>query len=250
MDYEKQLTFLKNRWTNLLLPQTGGRKFTYLINFADKEIPGSIPGTDDNIPEFADYLAQLYEYNLERMMWLNDDYLPCIEIATGTEIFGEAFGCSVYRPSDNMPFAIPLIKTSSEAIKIKIPKLEDTKFWNLLEIAEKSRALVGGNALVKLPDMQCPMDIVATIWDKTDLFVAMYEEPEAVKELCNKVSQFVSSFLDEWFKRFGKDFIAHHPDYYMPSGVTFSIDEVGSMPSELGWKRVLVIRQNKSAKRV
>jgi len=128
---------------------------------------------------------------------LNDDYLPCIEIATGTEIFGEAFGCSVYRPSDNMPFAIPLIKTSSEAIKIKIPKLEDTKFWNLLEIAEKSRALVGGNALVKLPDMQCPMDIVATIWDKTDLFVAMYEEPEAVKELCNKVSQFVSSFLDE-----------------------------------------------------
>lgn len=233
MDYQKQISFLKQRWINLLMPSTPGRKFTYIVNFIDDECP-VYEGEEWNcIKERSEYLACLYEYNLHRMNWLPDDYIPCIEMTTGTEIFGEAFGCKVYRPENNMPFAIPLVKSASEAAKLKVPRLEDTKLSQLFEIADRSIQLVGAGALTKLPDMQCPMDIVATIWDKTDLFVAMIEEPEAVKDLCHKVSQFVQSFLDEWFRRYGKDFIAHHPDYYMTQGVTFSIDEVGSVSPAL-----------------
>lgn len=233
MNYKDQISFLKKRWTNLLIPKTPGRKFTYIVNFVDDECPVFEPKGGNYVKERSEYLARYYEYNMKRMEWLPDDYIPCIDMTTGTEVFGEAFGCKVYRPKDNMPFAIPMVKTSSEASKVKVPKLEDTKFSELFEIADRTVQLIGAGALTKLPDMQCPMDIVATIWDKTYLFVAMLEEPEAVKELCHKVSEFVTSFLDEWFRRYGKDFMAHHPDYYMPQGVTFSIDEVGSISPAL-----------------
>ena len=61
----------------------------------------------------------------------------------------------------------------------------------------------------------------------------MVEEPEAVKELCCKTHELLTSFLDEWFRRYGKTFIAHHPDYYMPYGVTLSEDEAGSVSPEM-----------------
>ncbi|MHB9134389.1 MAG: uroporphyrinogen decarboxylase/cobalamine-independent methonine synthase family protein [Armatimonadota bacterium] len=55
----------------------------------------------------------------------------------------------------------------------------------------------------------------------------LLEEPEAVKELAGKVAQLLTAFLDEWFARYGREFIAHYPSYYMPNGITLSEDEVG-----------------------
>ena len=37
----------------------------------------------------------------------------------------------------------------------------------------------------------------------------------------------LTAFLDRWFARYGRDFIAHYPYYYMPGGLTLSEDEVG-----------------------
>jgi len=81
-------------------------------------------------------------------------------------------------------------------------------------------------------DIQSPMDIAALIWDKNDFFIAMLEEPEAVKELADKVSQLFTAFLDAWFARYGREFIAHFPTYYMPDGLTLSEDEVGIVNQE------------------
>ena len=44
-----------------------------------------------------------------------------------------------------------------------------------------------------------------------------------------KYATFISRFLDEWFHRFGREFIAHYPDYYMPYGITLSEDEIGAV---------------------
>jgi hypothetical protein len=38
-----------------------------------------------------------------------------------------------------------------------------------------------------------------------------------------------TAFLDEWFRRYGREFIAHFPYYYMPQGLTLSEDEVGAV---------------------
>lgn len=128
-----------------------------------------------------------------------------------------------------MPFALPFIHSPEEAEKVKNPHLEDTSLMQLFEIADELKRRGGPDALLKLPDMQSPMDIVAQIWDKTNLFPNMIEEPEVVKELAHKIKNLLMEFCDEWFQRYGAEYIAHHPDFYMQGGITMSLDEIGTI---------------------
>ena len=45
--------------------------------------------------------------------------------------------------------------------------------------------------------------------------------------------QLLIAFLDEWFARYGRDFVAHYPDYYMPYGITLSEDEIGAVSTDV-----------------
>ena len=179
--------------------------------------------------ERIEWAWEQYVYQLEQSEWLRDDSLPHLDVFTGTEIFAEAFGCAIYRPEDNMPFALPRVHSAREATRLTIPKLESSPLTLLFEIADELRRRAGKGALFKLVDIQSPMDIAALIWDKNDFYVAMIQEPEAVKELAQKVQTLLIEFLDEWFRRYGGDFIAHYPAYYMPQGITLSEDEVGAV---------------------
>ena len=84
-----------------------------------------------------------------------------------------------------------------------------------------------------LSNVQSPMDIVALIWDKADLFAAMIDTPDAVSALAEKVRALLVAFFDEWFRRYGTTFVAHYPDYVMNGGITMSVDEVGAVSDEL-----------------
>jgi hypothetical protein len=77
------------------------------------------------------------------------------------------------------------------------------------------------------------MDIAALVWDKNYLFCAMVEKPDAVKALAAKAMELLTKFLDEWLGRYGREFIAHYPPYYMPGGLTLSEDEIGSVSPEM-----------------
>jgi uroporphyrinogen-III decarboxylase len=165
--------------------------------------------------------------------WLEDDSIPYLDVYTGTEIFAEAFGCQVYRPEDNMPFAVPRIHSASEVAKLRVPDLSVAPLAMLFEIADELRRRAGKEAIVRLVDIQSPMDIAALIWDKNDLYVAIIDDPDAVKELAAKVDELMITFLDEWFARYGQEFIAHYPIYYMSQGITLSEDEVGAVDEEM-----------------
>jgi hypothetical protein len=169
----------------------------------------------------------LYERRLARTAWLHDDSLPCLEVYTGTEIFAEAFGCPVHRPEDNMPFALPRIVSAAEVDDLPEPAVFDSPLAALFEMADALRARAGGDALLRMVDLQSPMDVAALIWDKNDFYSAMIETPEAVLALTEKVARLQTAFLDQWFARYGRAHIAHFPFYYMPDGVTMSVDEVG-----------------------
>jgi hypothetical protein len=174
-----------------------------------------------------------YERQLARVEWLRDDTLPYLDVRTGTEIFAEAFGCSVHYPDDNMPFALPLVTSAQEAAALKVPEVSTSSVAYLFDMADALVDRAGDGALVKLVDIQSPMDIAALIWEKSSFYPALIEAPEAVLELAEKVKQFLTSFLDAWFARYGDAFIAHYPEYYMPVGITLSEDEVGAVSSEV-----------------
>ena len=202
----------------------------YHIHVASDNANNVLPQTyRENMQLRIDWAVRQYETWMSRFEWVDDDFIPYGNCITGTEIFAEAFGCKVQRPSDNRPFALPLITKSSQIKEIKIPKLEDSSLFYLFDMADKIKEGCGAGALLNMVDPQTPMDIAALIWDKNYFFAAMIDEPEAVKELAQKVSVLFFAFFDEWFKRYGKEFIAHDPDYYMPSGMDVSEDEIGAV---------------------
>ena len=183
----------------------------------------------ENIQKRVDWAARQYELGMSRLEWLDDDFIPYGSCVTGTEIFPEAFGCEVRKLENDWPFAIPFIAEASQAKKIKKPKLEDSPLMYLFDMADKIKERCGKDALLSLVDPQTPMDIAALIWDKNYFYIAMIEEPEAIKELSEKTSALFFDFFDEWFRRYGKEFIAHYPDYYMPFGIDYSEDEIGAV---------------------
>jgi hypothetical protein len=181
----------------------------------------------DNVVDRIDWAWRKYQLKLEQLTWLDDDSLPYLDCYTGTEIFAAAFGCPVHYPDENMPFALPIVRTAEEAAALPIPRLDTPEIARLFAIAGELRRRAGDSVLVRLVDIQSPMDIAALIWDKNTFYTALVQTPDAVLALARKVKALMVAFLDEWFARFGREFIAHYPDYYMPSGLTLSEDEVG-----------------------
>lgn len=132
-----------------------------------------------------------------------------------------------------LPFALPHVFTAQEAARLRTPELSSSSLAYLFDLAEAAREKTGKDVPVRLPDIQSPMDIAALIWEKSDFFIAMIEDPEAVRELAEKVRQLLMTFLDEWFRRFGTGYVAHYPHYWMEGGLTLSEDEVGAVNPEM-----------------
>ncbi len=191
------------------------------------------PVWPDRRQERIEYVLDRYERMLSRQAWLDDDALPYLDLLTGTEIFAEAFGCGVHRPAGDMPFAQPLVVDPSDVAKLRVPRLEDSTLAFQFELADEARRRAGADTLLRLPDIQSPMDIAALIWDKNTLYIAMLESPQAVSDLATMACELLTGFMDEWHARYGDAFIAHYPDYYMPGGITLSEDECGIVSPEM-----------------
>lgn len=221
----------KKRWIDFL-DNRSKDKHMFIIDYEPDTLtrPQLWP---DKQKELSDWALEQYFRHMERSQWLYDDSIPFLDMLTGTEIFAEAFGCKVYRPENNNPFAMPMVHNASEASRIKPVNLFSSSLGRLFEMADKLKERAGREAIFRLVDIQSPMDITALLWDKNDFYVALIEEPEAVKELTEKVSNLLKAFMDEWFNRYGKEFIAHFPTYYMPYGITLSEDEIGVVSDQM-----------------
>ena len=228
---ETKIAERKKRWIRALSPENRN-SYLFMISIEGEEEERPVLQAEKK-RERIEWAWRKYKTALKRMNQIDDDRLPYLHIATGTEIFAQAFGCGVHYPEDSNPFALPLVSTAAEAEKITVPSLDVPSLALLFEMADELKRRAGEGVLVKLPDIQSPMDIAALIWDKNDFFIAMIETPDAVRELADKVYSLLTAFLDEWFKRYGTEFIAHYPDYYMPEGITLSEDEVGAVSEDL-----------------
>ena len=221
----------KKRWIDFLDNRHRDKQM-FIINYEPDLSPRPLLWPEKQ-KELSDWALEQYLRQMERSEWLYDDSIPFLDMLTGTEIFAEAFGCKVHRPDNNNPFAIPMVHNASEAARIKPVNLLSSSLARLFEMADKLKERAGGDAIFRLVDIQSPMDITALLWDKNDFYIALLEEPEAVKELAEKVSNLLKAFLDEWFRRYGKEFIAHFPTYYMPYGITLSEDEIGVVNEQM-----------------
>jgi len=211
--------------------------FMFHVDFPAAELahalPAPVPLWPDRAEERIERSWAAYEVMCRQAEMVDDDRVPYLSNVTGTEIFAEAFGCRVHRPDDTNPFALPLVDNAAAADGLEAPELSTSSLAYLFDIADELYRRGGPEAVMKPVDIQSPMDIVALIWDKSDLFIAMIEAPEAVKSLAKKVRRLLTAFFDEWFGRYGTVFVAHYPDYVMHGGLTLSVDEVGAVSEEM-----------------
>jgi hypothetical protein len=227
------ITERRERWRSFIKQPDPG--FMFLVKYNDDDFP--IPTPPHYWPtckqERIDCSMRGYEAQQRLAEIIDDDALPYLNNITGTEIFAEAFGCSVQRDDDKMPFALPVVHSAEEAGRIKTPDFGSSSLAYLFEIADELARRAGADALMKLIDIQSPMDITSLIWEKASLFAAFIESPDPVKELSGKVCDLLVAFMSEWFSRYGTDFIAHYPSYFMDGGITLSEDEIGTVSPEM-----------------
>ncbi len=217
----------KQRWLDFY-DFSRPRRQRFLVAYLPGLEPRPWPWPDNHAARL-EWAWKKYQLMCERSTWLDDDWLPYLDVYTGTEIFAAAFGCQVHYPDNDMPFALPLIHSASEVSGLRVPDLDCPATAPLLRTAGELLRRAGPGALLRMVDLQSPMDIAALIWEKTSFYPALIQAPEAVLELADKVQTFMARFLDEWFGRFGREYIAHYPDYYVPRGITLSVDEVGAV---------------------
>jgi len=227
-DIGRILAERKERWRRFC-DMASPQRYVYLVHYDDRiepDRPQPHPARKTERIEWAwrDYLRQC-----DRLRRIDDDSLAFLSPYTGTEIFAAAFGCPVRRPEDNMPYARPLIRSAAEVSRLRVPAIDAPPLGDLFDIADELRRRAGPDALMKLPDIQSPAGIAALIWEKERFFLGLIDAPEAVKELADKVEQLLTAFVDEWFRRYGTECVAHFPDYYVDRGLTLSEDEIGSV---------------------
>lgn len=216
------------RWEQLYSAKPSKKMIHFIIYYP--RVPSDPPKRrKETVSERIERAKRTYEWQMHNMNCYDDDAIPCIKPGGGTSTFAECFGCQVVYPENSPPFALPLVSDSRAASMLRTPKLEDTHLMDIFAINDEMRRFAGDTALIQLPDIQCPMDVAALIWDKNDLFPTMIDAPDAVLELAHKVMELQTAFLDEWFRRYGAQFIAHYPNYYMEKGITMSVDEIGSV---------------------
>jgi hypothetical protein len=121
-DVNKIIAERKQRWVDFYDMSKPGRNLLlvrWMPALEDRPWPSS-----GNIQQRIEWAWKKYQIQLQQMEWLEDDTLPFLDVFTGTEIFAAAFGCPVYYPTDDMPFAMPRIKSASEVNAIQIPDLD------------------------------------------------------------------------------------------------------------------------------
>jgi hypothetical protein len=230
-DVLSKINIRKQRWLDFYDPAKPPTSL-FLIRYMPEleERPWPRPQEYDARLEWS---WRKYQLQIDQLDWLEDDTLPFLDVYTGTEIFASAFGCEVHYPENDMPFAMPRIRTAEQVAGIEIPGLDSPAIALLFAMAQELKRRAGTEALLHMVDIQSPMDIAALVWDKTQFYPALITHSEAVRDLAGKIHSFMNCFLDEWFARFGSEFISHFPDYYMPRGITVSEDEVGAVSGKM-----------------
>jgi hypothetical protein len=225
MNIEDNIAARKQRWIDFYDPSKPPTRLFWIHEFSELgPRPWPYP---EMIAERIEWSWRKYQIQRAQIEWLADDSLPFLDVYTGTELFAESFGCTVHYPDNDMPFATPLVFNAEEAAQLETPPLDAPPLARVWQIARELKRRGGPGALLRMPDIQSPMDIAALIWEKSSFYAAMVENPADVAALAAKVQRLLTGFLDAWFAEFGLEFIAHYPDYYVPRGVTLSEDEVG-----------------------
>lgn len=193
---------------------------------------GDYTNSDRPVKDWLPWVVEPYLKWMELSEQVQDDGVPTLGIATGTHIYAQAFGSPVHYYEDSNPAALPFVASAAEADAIEEPEVFSCpNLVRIFELADLARQELGPEAIPGPPDMQTGFDTASLIWDKTDLFCAMHDQPDAVKRLAGKCASLLRNFIREFYAEFPNAALAHCPRTWAPPemGPWVSNDECGMM---------------------
>ena len=206
--------------------------FHYIVCGAD---PARVAeGLFDSPARMMDYQVRFCE---EHLAAVDDDFIPYLTPYMGTGILASAFGCRMHFAHWRDPsVAAPCVESLADAAKLKPPDpRRDGLMPRVLEAAAYMRDR--GPYPVALTDTQSPLDELVLMVGHERLYLWMYDEPSAVHELF----ELVTEALIAWVKA-QKAVTGEPPDVCRgeqgvwippPCGVWLADDEAVNLPPSL-----------------
>lgn len=184
-----------------------------------------------SLDERVRMLLEQFEFERECAETIGDDRVPCLHAMSGTEVFAAALGSPVHRPEADMPFALPAAESAEEADRIEEPDVAAGPLGEIFELADGLVAKAGDAWPVRVCNVQSPFDVAALVWRKESMFLALFEDPDAVRRLVSKAARVIARFIEAFRARYRGAFLVHYPGVWMPAeyGVCMSEDEVGAI---------------------
>ena len=224
MDNRARLTQF---WTR---PEGIGRPM-FQLRFETYE-PGLTPRIRiaDDVWDLADQLRRNQEVAAKP-----NDFVPRLFPYTGTTAFASAFGAPVIYMGEAEPVCEPVIHSARQAMDLEMPPLDRGDLGRALEKIEYFLDQTRGEYPISVMDMQGPFDTAQLIWDKADMMINMYDEPEAVHHVMEVVTDTFIAFGRK-LRDMIPDFCPlHTPNLWAPPevGMAVSEDSIVMLSSEM-----------------
>jgi hypothetical protein len=155
-------------------------------------------------------------------------------LTTGTHIYAAAFGCPVHSFDDDMPCALPLVRTAAEADALETPDLWSCPtLYRTFELAAAVLQELGSDTPLAPPDVQTGFDTAALVWNKEDFLLALADPSgqSAVERLVARCARLLERFLLEFRRQFPTCTPCHCPLAWCPPELPpwVSNDECGAL---------------------
>lgn len=151
-------------------------------------------GTGDKPADYFTNPASMVAYQeagYERhLREIDDDLVPYFMPWYGTGVLASAFGCEIVHhpgPGNDPAVAGPCITSPADIARLKPPDpYQDGWMPRVLQTIDYARA--HSDLPVGLTDMQGPLDTVGLMCGQEKLYLWMYEEPQAIHDLFDLVT--------------------------------------------------------------
>ena len=134
---------------------------------------------------------------------LEDDNVPTVRVQFGTAQVAHAFGCPLECPTGSGPAAkSPAVTSAAEAMALPIPALDAGLYGKVAEFHRRWLERLPEGVRIQHPDIQGPFN-TAHLVRGNDLLTDIYDHPEAVESLLDKVTDYMIRLVPELNRQIG-----------------------------------------------
>ena len=132
---------------------------------------------------------------ITRQMDFGGNYMPFLEPWFGVGVYANAFGAEYVWEEGTPPQTHYIAYSAEEADRIEAVENYDCEAMNLVTSAiDYFLTETKGFIPISCTDTQSPFDTATLIWDSSDFFISMFEAPEVVHRVLDKITRLLIDF--------------------------------------------------------